>query len=148
MAAVGLTARDAHPDLPPQVVSTGMAQLLAPLRDGTALEQVAPDPAALRALLESLDALVLYVAVVGPDASVARARGFFLGTDGIVEDPATGSAAGPLLAYLRERDGTQSLTVSQGEEVGRPSRIDCTWADDRPRVAGDVVVVADGHVWL
>jgi trans-2,3-dihydro-3-hydroxyanthranilate isomerase len=148
MAAVGLTARDAHPDLPPQVVSTGMAQLLAPLRDGTALEQVAPDPAVLRALLESLDALVLYVAVVGADASVARARGFFLGIDGIVEDPATGSAAGPLLAYLRERDGTQSLTVSQGEEVGRPSRIDCTWADDRPRVAGDVVVVADGHVWL
>jgi trans-2,3-dihydro-3-hydroxyanthranilate isomerase len=148
MAAAGLTAGDAHPDLPPQVVWTGMAQVLAPLRDETALERVAPDPVALRALLESLDALLLYVVVVGPGAGAARARGFFLGVDGVVEDPATGSAAGPLLAYLHERDATQSLTVRQGEEIGRPSRIDCTWADDRPRVAGDVVVVADGHVWL
>jgi trans-2,3-dihydro-3-hydroxyanthranilate isomerase len=148
MAAAGLTARDAHPDLPPQVVSTGMAQLLAPLRDETTLERVAPEPAALRALLESFDALVLFLAVVGPDAGAARARGFFLGVDGVVEDPATGSASGPLLAYLHELVGTQSLTVRQGEEIGRPSRIDCTWADDRPRVAGDVVVVADGHVWL
>jgi trans-2,3-dihydro-3-hydroxyanthranilate isomerase len=148
MAAAGLTGRDAHPDLPSQVVWTGMAQLLAPLRDGTALERVAPEPAALRALLEPLDALVLYVVVVGPDAGAARARGFFLGIDGVVEDPATGSAAGPLLAYLRERAGAQALTVSQGDEIGRPSRIDCTWADDRPRVAGDVVVVADGHVSL
>jgi trans-2,3-dihydro-3-hydroxyanthranilate isomerase len=148
MAAAGLTAADAHPDLPPQVVCTGMSQLLAPLRDGTALERIAPDAAALRELLERLDALVLYAVVVGPDGGAARARGFFLGIDGVVEDPATGSAAGPLLAYLRERVATESLTVRQGEEIGRPSRIDCTWAGDRPRVAGDVVVVADGHVSL
>jgi predicted PhzF superfamily epimerase YddE/YHI9 len=32
--------------------------------------------------------------------------------------------------------------------MGRPSRIDCAWAHDRPRVSGDVVVVADGHVLL
>jgi trans-2,3-dihydro-3-hydroxyanthranilate isomerase len=125
-----------------------VAQLLAPLRYTAALERVAPDPVALRALLEPLAALVLYVVVAGPEAGAAHARGFFLGLDGIVEDPATGSAAGPLLAYLRERAGTQSLTVRQGDEIGRPSRIDCTWADDRPRVAGDVVVVADGHVSL
>lgn len=148
MAAAGLTARDAHPDAPPQVVWTGMAQLLAPLRDSAALERVAPDPVALRALLEPLAALVLYVVVAGPEAGTARARGFFLGLDGIVEDPATGSAAGPLLAYLRERAGTRSLIVRQGDEIGRPSRIDCTWADDRPRVAGDVVVVGDGNVSL
>ena len=65
----------------------------------------------------------------------------------MIGDPATGSAAGPLLAYLRERDAAaDELTVHQGVEMGRPSRIDCAWERDRPRVSGDVVVVADGHL--
>jgi trans-2,3-dihydro-3-hydroxyanthranilate isomerase len=148
MAAVGLTDRDAHPDLVPQVVSCGTAQLMAPLRDRAALEAIAYDAGALRALLEPLDALVLYLVAFDPDEGIARARGLLMGPGGVIEDPATGSAAGPLLAYLRERAGTQSLTVRQGDEIGRPSRLDCSWSDDRPRVAGDVVVVADGHVSL
>lgn len=146
MSAAGVSERDAHPGLPPQVVWTGMANLIAPLRDRAALELVAPTVIALRNLLVPLDALVLYLVAVDPDEGTAFARGFFLGLDAIIEDPATGSAAGPLLAYLRERAGTRSLTVRQGDEISRPSRIDCTWADDRPRVAGDVVIVGDGHV--
>ncbi|MEA2221307.1 MAG: hypothetical protein QOJ35_3933 [Solirubrobacteraceae bacterium] len=148
MAAAGLTAADAHPDLPPQVVSCGTPHLMAPLRDRAALERIAHDAGALRALLAPLDALVLYLVAVDPDEGIARARGLFLGPGGVIEDPATGSAAGPLLAYLRERAGTQSLTVRQGDEMGRPSTLDCSWSLDRPRVAGDVVVVADGHVSL
>ena len=63
--------------------------------------------------------------------------------------PATGSAAGPLLAYLRERDAAaDELTVHQGIEIGRPSRINCAWEGDRPRVSGDVVAVAEGHLLL
>jgi trans-2,3-dihydro-3-hydroxyanthranilate isomerase len=149
MGAAGLDESDAHPDFPPQVVSCGTAHLMAPLRDRAALERIAPDARALRALLEPLgEMLVLYLVAVDPDNGTAHARGLFLGVDGVVEDPATGSAAGPLLAYLNERVGTRSLTVRQGDDMGRPSRIDCSWADDRPRVAGDVVVVADGHVSL
>jgi len=148
MAAAGLDERDANPDLPAQVVATGMAHLMAPLRDREALERAAPEARGLRALLEPLDALVLYLVAVDPDAGTAYARGFFLAIDALVEDPATGSAAGPLLAYLEDRAGTRSLTIRQGDEIGRPSRIDCSWAEDRPRVAGDVVIVADGHVSL
>ena len=40
----------------------------------------------------------------------------------------------------------RELTVHQGVELGR--RIDCAWSLDRPRVSGDVVVVADGDVLL
>jgi trans-2,3-dihydro-3-hydroxyanthranilate isomerase len=148
MAAAGLVAADAHPQLPPQVVSTGEPQLLAPLRDAAALRRAAPVRAALQALLEPLGALVLYLTAVDLDAGSAEARGFFLDRTGITEDPATGSAAGPLQAYLRERTGATALTVRQGDEIGRPSRIECAWEDDRPRVSGDVVVVADGDVVL
>jgi trans-2,3-dihydro-3-hydroxyanthranilate isomerase len=149
MAVAGLTAVDAHPDLGPQVVSCGTPHLMAPVRDRAALRRAGCDVRSLRALLEPLGALVLYlVAIDSGEAGIAHARGLFAGPDGVIEDPATGSAAGPLLAYLRERAGTPSLTVHQGDEIGRPSRLDCGWAEDRPRVAGDVVVVADGHVSL
>jgi trans-2,3-dihydro-3-hydroxyanthranilate isomerase len=149
MTAAELTAADVHPDLPAQVVSTGIAQLMAPVRDRATLERVAPQPLhTLKALLEPLGALGLYIVAVDPDGGSAYARGFFPGVDAVVEDPATGSAAGPLLAYLHERAGTCELTIRQGEQIGRPSRLDCSWAGDRPRVAGDVVVVADGHVSL
>ena len=148
LAAAGLPVSSADPQLEPQVVSTGAAHLMVPLKDAAALADAVPAPRALRALLAPVGAIVLYLAVVDVDDGVARARGFFLDPAGVTEDPATGSAAGPLLAYLRERDGMEALTVHQGVEMGRPSRIDCAWADDRPRVSGDVVVVADGDVLL
>lgn len=148
MAAAGLQAADAHPDLPAQVVSTGQVHLMVPLADGAALRRVAPDRAAMQALLEPLGAMVLYLAAIDPLAQSASARGFFVDPGAITEDPATGSAAGPLLAYLRERAGTTALTIDQGVEMGRPSRIDCTWEKDRPRVSGEVVVIAEGHVRL
>lgn len=148
LAAAGLPIAAADPQLEPQVISTGVAHLMVPLKDGDALAAAAPDKQAMRTLLEPIGAMVLYLAVVDVDEGVARARGFFLDPAGITEDPATGSAAGPLLAYLRERDGIDELTVHQGVEMGRPSRIDCAWADDRPRVSGDVVVLADGDVLL
>jgi trans-2,3-dihydro-3-hydroxyanthranilate isomerase len=148
MAAAGLTAADAHPRMGPQVVSTGVAHVVAPLAAVTALQRAAPSRPALQALLEPLGAVVLFLAAVDEQAGGAHARGFFLDPLSITEDPATGSAAGTLLAYLHERAGVESLTVRQGAEMGRPSRMDCVWADDRPRVSGDVVVVADGHVLL
>ncbi len=148
MAAAGLDASDAHERLPAQVVSTGVAHLMAPLRDVAALGRAAPGREVLRALQEPIGAMVLYLVALDLEAEMAQARGFFLGPAGITEDPATGSAAGPLLAYLREHAGTGELTVHQGLEMGRPSRIDCAWAEDRPRVSGDVVVIADGEVSL
>lgn len=81
----------------------------------------------MRALLEPRGAIVLYLAAVGAEPGVAHARGFLLGPAAVVEDPATGSAAGPVLAYLRDRSGTSGLTVHQGDDTGRPSRIDCAW---------------------
>lgn len=150
MAAAGLAAGDAHPDLAPQVVSTGAPHLMAPLRDHGALARAAPRPGVLRELLGAVGAIVLYLAVHDAPRARAAARGFFLDGPAVVEDPATGSAAGPLLAYLREHAAaaSDSLLVVQGTEMGRPSTITCDWAQDRPRVSGDVVVVAEGHVLL
>jgi trans-2,3-dihydro-3-hydroxyanthranilate isomerase len=147
MAAVGLPVDDAHPELPPQVVSTGIPHLIAPVALDAALGRAAPDDAAIAALLGATETIVLYLAWPGERDGVTRARGFTPVVEG-GEDPATGSAAGPLCAYLAQRTGTTALRIDQGAEMGRPSRIDAAIEGDRVRVGGEVVVVVEGTVAL
>ncbi len=148
LAAAGLAPGDGHPELPPQVVSTGQPHLMAPLRSAEALARAAPPSyEALSALLRATGTEVLYLAVVDPAAGTAQARGFFADPGVVAEDPATGSAAGPLCAYAAARTGTTELIVEQGVAMGRPSRIACAMAPDgRVRVSGDVVIVMTGDV--
>jgi trans-2,3-dihydro-3-hydroxyanthranilate isomerase len=156
LATLGLTAADGDPELPPQVVSTGVPHLMLPLRDRDAAARATPDYTAIRALLEPLGAVVIYAAaceldppapadaLASADAhATAHARSFAFSAE-IGEDPATGSAAGPLCAYLHARTGLARVTIAQGVEMGRPSRLDAAVEQDRVRVGGDVVVVADG----
>jgi trans-2,3-dihydro-3-hydroxyanthranilate isomerase len=146
LAPLGLDASDGDPQLPPQIVSTGIAQLMVPVRAG-ALERVAPDPAGLRDLLGAVRCTCAYLAHCEPDRAAAHARGFILETTAVAEDPATGSAAGPLMAYLAARAGARRLTIAQGLEMGRASRLECE-AGERVRVAGDAVVVLEGTLAL
>jgi trans-2,3-dihydro-3-hydroxyanthranilate isomerase len=148
LAAIGLEAADAHPEWAPQVISTGVPHLMAPVRDVAALRRAAGHPALLPALLSDADAVVVYVVAIDVAAGEARARGFFLGDVGLLEDPATGSAAGPLLAYVARRTGLQALTIRQGEELARPSLLETRMDGDGVLVGGDVVVLAEGRSLL
>jgi trans-2,3-dihydro-3-hydroxyanthranilate isomerase len=148
LGAVGLTEDDRDPELPCQAVSTGAYQLLAPVREAGLLAGLWPDYDRIAGLLAPYPGgLVLYVVAVDREAGTARARSFGAWT-GMGEDPATGSAAGPLCAYLAERAGMPAVTVTQGVEMGRASRLVCAVEGDRVRVGGDAVVVADGTVLL
>ncbi len=146
VAAIGLTPEHADRALPPQLVGSGLTQLIVPLRDLDALRRARPDWAAVERLLAAHGATVLYAAVCDPAAAHARTRGFVSAAVG--EDPATGSAAGPLCAYLAARRDCPALTIEQGVEIGRPSRIEAAMEGERPRVGGRVVVVADGTLHL
>jgi trans-2,3-dihydro-3-hydroxyanthranilate isomerase len=144
--AIGLTPEHADRALPAQLVGSGLTQLILPLRDLDALARARPDWPAVERLLAAHGAAVLYATVWGPAAATARTRSFVSAATG--EDPATGSAAGPLCAYLAARAGCRALTIEQGVEMGRPSRIEAAMEGERPRVGGDVVVVADGTLQL
>ena len=145
LGALGLADAEAHPELPPQVVSTGLAHLLVPVGSAAALDRVAPDAGALRALLEEHGGTCAYVAHL--DGEAAFARSFFLDGATVLEDPATGSAAGPLMAYAHARTGADRLAIDQGVAMGRASRLRCQ-AGERVRVGGDAVVVFDATVDL
>lgn len=144
--AIGLTPEHADRTLPPQLVGSGLTQLIVPLRDLDALARARPDWPAIERLLGAHGATVLYAAVCDPGAAHARTRGFV--SEAVGEDPATGSAAGPLCAYLAARAGCSAITIEQGIEMRRPSRIDAAMEGERPRVGGAVVVVADGTLRL
>jgi trans-2,3-dihydro-3-hydroxyanthranilate isomerase len=144
--AIDLTPEHADRALPPQLVGSGLTQLILPLRDLDALARARPDWVAVERLLATHKATVLYAVVCYPPDARARARSFVSAATG--EDPATGSAAGPLCAYLAARTGTTALTIEQGIEIGRPSRLEAAMEGDRPRVGGDVVAIADGTLQL
>jgi trans-2,3-dihydro-3-hydroxyanthranilate isomerase len=78
----------------------------------------------------------------------------FAPAGGVPEDPATGSAAGPLALHLARHGRIafgEEIEISQGVEIGRPStlyaRVDGS-ADDvrRVEVGGSAVVVARGEL--
>jgi trans-2,3-dihydro-3-hydroxyanthranilate isomerase len=147
LGTVGLDEEVAHPELPCQVVSTGLEHVIAPVRDAGALGRVWRDHDRIAPLLAQHGATCLYLVAPEPEAGTARARSFFAAAEP-GEDPATGSAAGPLCAYLAQRTGVLRVTVTQGVEMGRPARLDCRLEGDRVRVGGDAVVVLDGTVFL
>jgi trans-2,3-dihydro-3-hydroxyanthranilate isomerase len=147
LAALGLVDADAHPALVPQLVSCGAEQLIVPVRDEPVLARLRPDADLLTAVLAGTEAICAYVICPEPSGDFVHARGLFLQGALVVEDPATGSAAGPACAYLNARTGTTRIEIAQGVAMGRPSRLLCE-AGERVRVAGDVVVLVDGEIEL
>jgi trans-2,3-dihydro-3-hydroxyanthranilate isomerase len=143
--------------LPAQVVSTGLGHLMVPLPDMDTVGSLRPNAALLDALLQASGALGCFafcLQTTAPDV-LAHARMFAPGA-GVPEDPATGSAVGPLGAYLAVHGvlpKTQTaFVVEQGIEMGRPSRLwvevirDATDMPTTIRVGGTTVPVIRGTI--
>jgi PhzF family phenazine biosynthesis protein len=153
-AALGIEAADLAAGQPAQVVSTGAGHLLVEVRDRGVVDRIRPAAGALLALLRDAGGEGCYAYSRDPvepaAGSVAYAR-FFNPTVGIAEDPATGTAAGPLVAALVARgalpDGVEAV-VEQGFAIGRPSRLRVTVDGQLVRLSGSGLVVADGTLYL
>jgi PhzF family phenazine biosynthesis protein len=152
-AALSLAEGDLAAGQAAQVVSTGAGHLLVPVRDRPAVDRAAPDAQRLAAVLRDVSGEGCYVYSRDPvdrAGAVAYAR-FFNPTMGIPEDPATGTAAGPLVARLvaegQAAEG-ESAIVEQGHALGRPSRIQVTVSGQRVRVGGTGLVVAEGTLHI
>ena len=142
---------------PPQVVSTGLKHLLVPIPTLKDVAELRPNLAALDLVLKQNGALGCFVfSLETPSPEVfAHARMFAPGA-GVPEDPATGSAAGPLGAYLAAHGALprnrSSFEVEQGVEMGRPSRMwvevtrDAAGLPVRLRVGGNTVPVIRGMI--
>jgi trans-2,3-dihydro-3-hydroxyanthranilate isomerase len=159
--AAGLDpAAIARTGLPIEEISCGVPFLIVPVDTRAAVDAAEPDTAALRRLKSAFGAKHVGVFFFSPepiDGEVTAYSRMFAPGFGIVEDPATGSASGPLGCYLvthalvppsRSRD----IVSLQGVAMGRPSRIhiaihrDGTGTIARVQVGGKAVVVGRGEL--
>jgi PhzF family phenazine biosynthesis protein len=153
-AALSLGPADLVPGEAAQVVDTGAGHLLVPVRDRAAVDRAVPVTDRLATLLRQAggEGCYLYSRDPANDTDVVAYTRFFNPTMGIAEDPATGTAAGPLVARLVAEgkvagDG-RPVIVEQGHKLGRPSRIQVSVAGPRVRVGGSGLVVAEGTIAL
>jgi trans-2,3-dihydro-3-hydroxyanthranilate isomerase len=143
LAALNLGPAQLDVRFPLQVVSTGLPYLLVPAAGGLERAKIVhPD---FEALLATVGAKFAYV------LDVAAREGRTWDNAGLVEDIATGSAAGPAGAYLlqprRGEPVDEVITLKQGRFVGRPSRITVQAnAAGEMLVSGGVVVLARGRL--
>jgi len=163
--ALGLAREDLDETLPIQAVSTGNTMLLVPVRSLADLGSCRPNLAMLdeiykRSNFAEANATGCY-AFTRETREIGEARAharFFVGMN-IGEDPATGSAAGPLGGYLVYHDaaavdpveGVYRFVIEQGDFIKRPSRIGLEVKGgpgkiDQVRVAGTSVVMARGVI--
>jgi len=159
-AALGIQPRDlAGGNLPVQVASSGLPFLYVALNSRAAVDAAALDRAKLCALLRVLDLEELPVFVFSPEPADDGATVFsrlFAPILGIPEDPATGSASGPLGAYLLKYNAVSAKTESrlvslQGVRMGRPGRIHIALSSDagvleEVQVGGEAIVVGEGTI--
>jgi trans-2,3-dihydro-3-hydroxyanthranilate isomerase len=150
LRALGLPEDAVHPTLSVQMLSTGLPMIVIPLTSPEPLHSARIDRVALGGALEAIEsgsAMSLNCYVVAEEsAGEWSARSFSLDVVG-GEDPATGSAAGPFGAYLRERIGLTRVDISQGVDMGEPSRLRVDTSDGIV-VSGDVHIVGTGTVSL
>ena len=127
-AALGLTPADLQPNVPMQVASTGVPFVYVALKDAASVDRAVSRGDALTAVLDphGLPPVFLFAAV-GPNRLYSRMFGPHSATR-IGEDPATGSASGPLGAFavrygLVPRAARVAIISEQGTKMGRQSVI-------------------------
>jgi len=150
-AALGLSVKDFDPKLEPEYVSTGIFNLMIPLRSRATLGKIVMNMAELRKLLGK-NGTMAYCFACG-DNGKAFSRGMLPWE--LYEDAATGSAAGALGAYLVKHaklSPAYTLNILQGEEMGRPSHIEVEVTQSgkklMPRVSGAAVRVFEGTIQI
>ena len=152
--AIGLGEQDLAADLPVQEISCGVPYLIVPLRDRQTVDRAVPRmDATLSApgVSRKHPAILLFTSE-GRETTYSR---MFAPGLGVMEDPATGSAAGPLGCYLVQHrsvvgDDARQMVNVQGVKMGRASRIHIAITGESGAIAdvkvgGHAVLVARGE---
>jgi PhzF family phenazine biosynthesis protein len=145
---LGLEAADVGPG-PPLWVDTGSDQLVVPVRTFDAVRRASPRADAMQAHGSNGQRAMAYV--FAREGNHVLCRFFFPKHGAVIEDPGTGSACANLGGWLLATGATlpQSLTLDQGEAVGRPCRLGlAVTADRRIHVSGRVIQVGRGVLSL
>ncbi len=151
--AVGLSVADLYLngwDI--NIVKTEVAHLMVPVKNSLMLKKAISNKSLLKEASDKFgfEGCYLFTTNHPKTDSIAEAR-FFNPSIGIDEDPATGTAAGPLAGYLEKLgyiDKDKDFRISQGEYVNQPSTIYVKVTDNGIWVSGSSVIVMEGKLYL
>lgn len=156
---LGLSPEDVETAAPPQYVSAGSPFLFIALKNAEAVDRAELQTEHLREAVGAVNSVGTFLfARNDPQSSSCfdvHSR-MFAPQSGIIEDPATGSATGPLAAYMRKYgllpESNVEFVSEQGVKMGRRSvlhvRVDANSREPVIRVGGCVVPVAEGTFLL
>jgi trans-2,3-dihydro-3-hydroxyanthranilate isomerase len=161
-AALSLSpAAVAGTGLPVQIVSSGVPFLFVPLTTRSAVDNVVVSPSLLDGLLSATKASAHGVFVFSAEPGESRATVYsrmFAPELGITEDPATGSASGPLGCYLVRHkmvqpDKADAMISLQGVKMGRPSHVHISIGVEKGEitgvhVGGEAVLAGEATLYL
>lgn len=150
--AYGLTLEDRPADLPPEIVSTGLADIMMPVRDHETLLRAVQDERTVTELSRRFDVTGVHMFCLGEEAVYCSN---FAPLYDIPEECATGTSNGALTYYLYERslvEPERENLFLQGEHMESPSRIlsRLTVQDGvvRVRIGGQAVMSLAGEMDL
>ena len=148
--------------LKPEIISTGLPDIMLPVASRDELAKMAPDFPALTEFTRDRDVLSIHAFTLdggahrggsangGRDDVTAYCRDFAPVCD-IDEEAATGTANGSLTYYLQRNEVIPSEAAClfiQGEAMGRPSEIRSLANGDAIKVGGSAAILAEGEIYL
>ncbi|MCR8559633.1 PhzF family phenazine biosynthesis protein [Mucilaginibacter sp. BJC16-A38] len=151
--AVGLSINDLDLDLwKINIVETEVAHLMVPVKNLESLQKAVSNKSLLKKASEKFGFEGCYLfTTIGPNAQYLAETRFFNPSIGIDEDPATGTAAGPLAGYLEQSgyiDKDKDFQILQGKYINQPSIIHVKVVDDGIWVSGTSAIVMEGELYL
>lgn len=136
--------------LSPEVISTGLPDIIMPIASVDLLQRLAPDMEALTTLSRELNVVGVHAFAMAEDGYTAHVRNF-APLYGVPEESATGTANAALTHYLALHSivsGTARCRFLQGEAMGRPSIITTAIRPDGTiHVGGTSRIVAQGTLY-
>lgn len=159
-AVLGLTEDDLLPNAPVLTGSAGLPFWYVPARDVATVDRATLNISAALQCIAGTGAEGITVFAPSPDPNAGRVYTRVFVPNIPIEDPGTGSATGPLAAYLAERgyigadeSGTVRFVSEQGVKMGRPcdlyGRLQLVdGRASRIEIGGSVVPVLEGTLWL
>jgi len=145
------TLRDVGADMPMAVADTSEPWLLVPVNYFEHVSRIDADPPAIDAIRDRVGAVGLYAFTFDTIGRESTLHGrAFAPSDGVVENPVTGTAAGACAAYVRREgaldDTVEQVVVEQGHFLDRPGTVRVDTDGLEAWVGGRAVTTLDGSL--
>ncbi len=144
---LGLATTDLLDNITPEALTAGNPNLYIPVRNKELVDRAFVDTQGLRRLRGDLSPLCVFVFTPTPEGAYSRV---FAPEHGVVEDPATGSATGPLAFFMRQNGLTKAAKFlsEQGTSMGRRSILHVEMSGEEIFVGGRVTPLVEAIMKL